>query len=171
MANLTVRWLGAFRRSGFGLSEAAKSEINGIGRQVAAEPIFFGESRLTLGTKRALIGLRLDMERSVFVAGWLGDAWTEIHKGEFLRPTRQRSEDARRFTNADRLWAAAKRLNRDNVEGYTGHGEVCIDYPKYDAVVCVSNVDKRVKQKAAALAAELCLPLVFIPRRASAYHH
>ena len=44
MANLTVRWLGAFRRSSFGLSEAAKSEINGIGRQVAAEPIFLAKA-------------------------------------------------------------------------------------------------------------------------------
>ena len=166
MANLTVRWLGAFGRNRDGLSAAVKAEIGGIGRQVAAEPIFFGESRLSAGSGRALIGLRIDMERSVFVAGWLGDAWTEKHEDGVLRPARVKMEDSRRFTTQDRLWAAAKRLNRNGVTGYTRHGEVAIDYPKYDAIVCVSGAEKSVKEKAASLAKEFGLPLVFVPRRA-----
>ena len=165
MANLTIRWLGAFGRNRNGLSEAVKAEIGGIGRQVAAEPIFFGESRLSSGSSRALIGLRIDMDRSVFVAGWLGDAWTEKQQDGVLRAARAKMEDGRRFTNADRLWAAAKRLNRNGITGYTRHGEVVIDYPKYDAIVCVSGAEKAVKEKAAELAKEYGLPLIFVPRR------
>jgi len=103
----------------------------------------------------------------VFVAGWLGDAWTKKQQDGVLRPARIKMEDGRRFTTADRLWATAKRLNRNGVTGYTRHGEVQIDYPKYDAVVCVSGAEKSVKEKAAALAAEFGLPLVFVPRRAA----
>lgn len=169
MSKLTVRWLGAFGRNRHGLSEAAKAEISGLGRQVAAEPVFFGESRLSTGLRGALIGLRIDLARSVFVAGWLGDAWTARRKDGTLFPNRSpvEMEQSKRFTDENRLWGAAKRLNCKTFPGrYISHGEVIVDYPVYDAVICVAQAEKAVKAKAAALAEELGLPLVFIPRRA-----
>lgn len=159
---LVVRWLGAFGRNHGGLEQAIRQEIGGIGRQVAAEPCFFGESRLSK-KDAALIGLRLDMAKSAFIKGWLGDAWTVRQEDGTLMAERRKSLKGKTFRDLGRLMKAAKPLHL--CEGYKGHGEVCVDYPTYDAVVVCRHASTEVKAKAVELAKKFGLGFLVVCRR------
>lgn len=163
---LVVRWMGAFGYTKHSLDEVVEHEINGVlGRQVAAEPCFFGESRLSTGVRRAQIGLRVDLSRSEFVRGWLGDAWTGPVEGGLLVASRRKDHrDGKAFNDLGRLVKAAKAFSRLKPGEYRAHGEVIIDCVKYDAVVVISAATPRVKARARALADKYGLPLVVIPR-------
>ena len=163
---LVVRWMGAFGYTKHQLDEVVEHEVNGVlGRQVAAEPCFFGESRLSTGVRRAQIGLRVDLARSEFVRGWLGDAWTGVTEGGLLVASRRKDHrEGRAFNDLGRLVKAAKAESRLKPGEYRHHGEVIIDCVKYDAVVVISSATPRVKARAKALADKHGLPLVVIPR-------
>lgn len=163
---LVVRWMGAFGYTKHTLDEVVEHEIHGVlGRQVAAEPCFFGESRLSTGVKRAQIGLRVDLARSEFVRGWLGDAWTGPVEGGLLVASRRKDHrDGKAFNDIGRLVKAAKAFSRLKPGEYRSHGEVIIDCVKYDAVVVISSATPQVKARAKALADRHGLPLIVIPR-------
>ena len=163
---LVVRWMGAFGYTKHSLDEVVEHEIHGVlGRQVAAEPCFFGESRLSTGVKRAQIGLRVDLARSEFVRGWLGDAWTGPVEGGLLVASRRKDHrDGKAFNDIGRLVKAAKAFSRLKPGEYRSHGEVIIDCVKYDAVVVISSATPQVKARAKALADRHGLPLIVIPR-------
>ncbi len=161
---LVVRWLGAFGRNNGGLEQAVRQEIGGIGRQVAAEPCFFGESRLSK-KDAALIGLRVNMGDSVFIKGWLGDAWTVRADDGTLMAERKKSLKGKTFTDLGRLIKAAKPISKLGDDVYKGHGEVCIDYPKYKAVVVCRHASNEVKAKAVALAEKFGLDFQVVCRR------
>ena len=159
-----VRWLGAFKTSVTLASAVAFELSGGNARQVAAEPLFFGESRLSVGRKSAQIGLRVDLSRTVFVRGWLGDAYTWITKDGCLKPSREKSLRKQGFKDLGRLLAAAKPFSRLVAGDYRGHGEVVLDYVKYDAVVVLTSASAEVKEKARRIAAAHGLPLVHVMR-------
>lgn len=161
---LVVRWLGAFGRNHGGLSQAVNAELTGIGRQVAAEPCFFGESRLSR-KEAALIGLRINLDQSVFIKGWLGDAWTVRKEDGTLYAAREKKLKGKTFSDLGRLIKAAKPFTSLKNEDYKGHGEVCIDYPKYDAIVVCRHAGDEVKAKAQALAKEFNLAYQIVVRR------
>lgn len=159
--SLIVRWLGAFGRTTGGLELSVKQELEGLGRQVAAEPCFFGESRLSQ-KERALIGLSIDIQKSVFIKGWLVDAYTKREETGLLMA--HRLERGKTFRDLGRLIKAAVPLFKHSRGEDRGHGEVCIDYPHYDAVVVCRHASDEVKAKAKALATKFNLGYLVVVR-------
>lgn len=159
--SLIVRWLGAFGRTTGGLELSVKQELEELGRQVAAEPCFFGESRLSQ-KERALIGLSIDMKKSVFVQGWLVDAYTQRETSGLL--TACRDNRGKTFRDLGRLIKAATPLFKLPRDENRGHGEVSIDYPRYDAIVVCRHASDEVKAKAKALATKFNLGYLVVVR-------
>jgi hypothetical protein len=146
-----IRWLGAFG-SGASLSESADWEKAQSGRQVAAEPLWRGRSFIP----HAKIGLEIDLAASLFVSGWMRDAWTEIDAdGRLISNKGQTGRDGlARYRNRDRFFAAWTRAASPR-----WHGEIAVDLPVYVAVVVKSTATHRGKARARKLAQRLGLPL------------
>lgn len=144
-----VRWLGAFGR-GSSLAEAVTFETKKVSRQVAAEPLFRGRSLIP----HAKIGLVIDESRSVFVRGWICDAWTIPNDSGVLRPRESpRKTGNVPFRDKDRFLAAFQRETR------TDHGEAVFDSVVYNAVVVKSTATAHGLARAEKLAITLGLPL------------
>jgi hypothetical protein len=139
-----VRWLGAFGR-GQCLLSAGAWEISQRDRQVAAEPLLRGKSRID----HARIGLEIDVERSIFVKGFVNDAWTTAREDGTL--AHDRHKPIRKW---DRL---AKAMRQHSVAKW--HAEAVFDLPVYSAVIVKRHSSERAFARAQKLADSLSLPL------------
>jgi hypothetical protein len=147
-----VRWLGAFGQ-GTSLSDAATWELGQTERQVAAEPLWRGQSLIG----HVKIGLVIDEDRSVFASGWLHDAWTVPDDQGILRHgVSHRGQRYKRFKDMDRFLVAWKKRAPDH------HGEAAFDATIYKAVVVKSTASEHGVGRAKRLAAELRLPLLVL---------
>jgi hypothetical protein len=147
-----IRWLGAFG-TGASLTEAADWEQSQTSRQVAAEPLWHGRSLIS----HAKIGLELDLAKSVFVSGWMRDAWTVTSADGRLvsDQSRRGRKDLSRYRNRDRFFAAWEKT----AHAPYGHGEIAVDLPTYSAVVMKTTATAHGKARARRLARRLGLPL------------
>ena len=85
-----VRWLGAFRRAGADLSQAAAWEVSQTSREVAAEPLFRGESLILAERDHVAIGLVIAPCSVAFRAGALHDNRSHHDSGVLSRLNRGR---------------------------------------------------------------------------------
>ena len=145
-----VRWLGAFRKGANSVGDALAWELSQTEREVAAEPLRHGKSRID----RAKIGLEVDENRSVFRYGLLVDGWTEPAKdgsGRLLPSGEKRIKDKDIYLS---------RFYRSKGASTVWHGEAVFASPKYSALVCKKDLQTR--EKAVELADTYSLPLKII---------
>lgn len=144
-----VRWLGAFGH-GNSLAECAAWETKQTARQVAAEPLIRGKSKI----HHAKIGLVVAHPEATFARGWLYDAYTVEKINGVLMATRQRNNE---FKSMDRFLAALSKQG-----GRMAHAEASFNAPLYSAVAVKKCASLRGKRRADRLAAMLDLPLVIL---------
>lgn len=146
-----VRWLGAFGQ-GTSLTDAAEWELSQTARQVAVEPLHRGRSLISY----ARIGLVVDHEASLFVKGWLTDAFTTLGDDGILRPKYlPRSRQGKAYRDLNRFlaaWSAVKTPEK--------WAEALFDSPVYSAVVVKASATEHGRNRAKRLAERLGLPLM-----------
>ncbi len=132
--------------------EVASWECSQLDRQVAAEPLWHGRSLI----RHVRIGLEIDASASIFMSGWLQDAWTEPHADGTLRSNEQRRGKLARYRNMDRFLAKLSATKPRT------HAEAAFSAPFYKAVVVKNNATEHGMGRARRLADQLGLPLKVI---------
>lgn len=150
---IVVRWLGAFGHAS-SLEASIRHELTTLqGKQVAAEPLFDGRSRLS---SNAEIGLLVDQSISRLIAAYGSDAWTKDTSGGRVKAHRTKQK------KPGRSWDSLQEVGRSRPRGHykPDHGEVTIQGARYSALVARWPRKKLTIKLATELAAKFGLPLV-----------
>lgn len=147
-----VRWLNAYCGTSYEVPSSAVWELTQTAREVATEPLFFGRSLLLEEQGHVFVGLVCDEDKSIFRAGFLGDAYSVTERDGTLRAT----SGLKPVRDLHRFKAGWQRKQPER------HGEAFFDLFTARAVAVRSDAKPQQVAQSKELASKLGLAIVRI---------